>query len=162
MLPALAANSWLTTVAPGVSRMGLPGSAPSAGGATPLAEVTQQWQQAFDQAANATQQAPLGNMLYASAQVTQASPMQGLSVSAEGSVAQLADQVGQAFGQQLNHLQTLQTNADQLTQDFASGKQVSLHNVMIATNRAEMSLQLAMQLRNKALGAYQEIARMPL
>jgi flagellar hook-basal body complex protein FliE len=62
----------------------------------------------------------------------------------------------------MTELNTLQTQADQATQDFAAGKDIPLHQVMIAMNKADMSMQLAMQVRNKVLGAYQEISRMPV
>jgi flagellar hook-basal body complex protein FliE len=41
-------------------------------------------------------------------------------------------------------------------------KSVDVHDAMIALQRAEMSLQLAMQIRNKLVQAYQDIMRMPV
>lgn len=40
------------------------------------------------------------------------------------------------------------------------GESDDLHNLMINTQKAEMSLDLVIQLRNKALDAYNEIMRM--
>ena len=37
-----------------------------------------------------------------------------------------------------------------------------VHDAMIALQRAEMSLQLTVQVRNKLVSAYQEIMRMPI
>jgi flagellar hook-basal body complex protein FliE len=37
-----------------------------------------------------------------------------------------------------------------------------VHDAMIALQRAEMSLQLTVQVRNKLVNAYQEIMRMPV
>ncbi|MGE3276343.1 MAG: flagellar hook-basal body complex protein FliE [Vicinamibacterales bacterium] len=37
-----------------------------------------------------------------------------------------------------------------------------VHDAMIALQRAELSLQLTMQVRNKLVNAYQEIMRMPV
>jgi flagellar hook-basal body complex protein FliE len=37
-----------------------------------------------------------------------------------------------------------------------------VHDAMIALQRAEMTLQLTMQIRNKLVGAYNEIMRMPI
>ena len=37
-----------------------------------------------------------------------------------------------------------------------------VHDAMIALQRAELSLQLAVQVRNKLVSAYQEIMRMPV
>ena len=50
--------------------------------------------------------------------------------------------------------------ADQKTEDFAVGKQHSLHEVMIATEKADLSFRFLLQIRNKLLDAYQEIMRM--
>ena len=41
-------------------------------------------------------------------------------------------------------------------------KSVDVHDAMIALQRAEMSLQLAVQIRNKLVSAYQDIMRMPV
>lgn len=50
--------------------------------------------------------------------------------------------------------------SEKMTQDFALGKNVELHQVMIATEQANMALQLTIQVRNKIIEAYQEITRM--
>ena len=41
-------------------------------------------------------------------------------------------------------------------------KSVDVHDAMIALQRAEMSLQLAIQIRNKLVQAYQDVMRMPV
>jgi flagellar hook-basal body complex protein FliE len=41
-------------------------------------------------------------------------------------------------------------------------KSVDVHDAMIALQRADMSLQLAVQIRNKLVQAYQDIMRMPV
>ena len=50
--------------------------------------------------------------------------------------------------------------SDQLTQDFAIGKNKNIHEVMIAAEKAGISLKFLLQIRNKLLDAYQEIMRM--
>ena len=50
--------------------------------------------------------------------------------------------------------------SDQLTEDFAMGKNNNIHEVMIASEKAGISLKFLMQVRNKLLDAYQEIMRM--
>jgi len=49
---------------------------------------------------------------------------------------------------------------DKLTDDFAMGKNNNIHEVMIAAEKAGLSLKFLMQIRNKLLDAYQEIMRM--
>jgi flagellar hook-basal body complex protein FliE len=58
---------------------------------------------------------------------------------------------------EVNHLQT---SADVAAQNLASGQDKDIHNTMIAMEKAGLALQLTMQVRNKALEAYQEIMRM--
>jgi flagellar hook-basal body complex protein FliE len=41
-------------------------------------------------------------------------------------------------------------------------KSVDVHDAMIALQKADMSLQLAVQIRNKLVQAYQDIMRMPV
>jgi flagellar hook-basal body complex protein FliE len=41
-------------------------------------------------------------------------------------------------------------------------KSGDVHDAMIALQRAEMSLQLTVQIRNKLVGAYNDIMRMPI
>lgn len=50
--------------------------------------------------------------------------------------------------------------ADQKTAEFAVGKNYDLHEVIIATEKADLSFRLLNQIRNKVLDAYQEIMRM--
>jgi flagellar hook-basal body complex protein FliE len=50
--------------------------------------------------------------------------------------------------------------SNQLTQDFATGKNNNIHEVMIASEKSGISLRFLVQIRNKLLDAYQEIMRM--
>jgi flagellar hook-basal body complex protein FliE len=53
-------------------------------------------------------------------------------------------------------------DADTAQRDFAVGRAQSVHDVMIAMEKADISLRLLTQMRNKAVEAYQEIMRMQL
>jgi flagellar hook-basal body complex protein FliE len=79
-------------------------------------------------------------------------------------VASAPGEVLQSFGEilkdNLYKVNQLQTEAAQVTQVYATGGPVELHQVMIATEKAELALELTMQVRNKMLQAYQEITRM--
>jgi flagellar hook-basal body complex protein FliE len=46
--------------------------------------------------------------------------------------------------------------------DGMLNKTGDVHDAMIALQRSEMTLQLTVQLRNKLVGAYQEIMKMPV
>ncbi len=52
-----------------------------------------------------------------------------------------------------------QLQANQAMQDFASGKETSLHGTLLALEKADLSFRMMMQVRNKLLDAYNEIMR---
>lgn len=62
----------------------------------------------------------------------------------------------------LDKINDKQIEADNTTNDFIEGKDVSIHEVMLKTEEAKVSLQLAVQVRNKLVEAYQELNRMQL
>ena len=53
-----------------------------------------------------------------------------------------------------------QADSKQITKDFIEGKDVEIHEVMIAGEKAKTSLQLLMQIRNKTVDMYKELTRM--
>lgn len=55
-----------------------------------------------------------------------------------------------------------QTQAKAAVENFLSGDSEDLHTVALAGQRAELSLQLFMQVRNKVVNAYQEVMRMQM
>lgn len=52
--------------------------------------------------------------------------------------------------------------ADQAIDDLATGRNKDIHNTMIAMQKAEISFELVMQIRNKLMAAYDEIRRMSI
>jgi len=62
----------------------------------------------------------------------------------------------------LSSVNKTQLQAEQLTRDFAVGNDVELHQVVLATEKAALALQLTIQIRNKAIEAYQELMRMQI
>ncbi|WP_243386855.1 flagellar hook-basal body complex protein FliE [Bacillus kexueae] len=62
--------------------------------------------------------------------------------------------------QSLETVNKAQIESDKLTNAFISGKPVELHNVMIASEKAGILLQTTIEVRNKAIEAYQEMMRM--
>jgi len=56
-----------------------------------------------------------------------------------------------------------EANAEDLAERFANGDpDVGIHEVMIATERAAVSLRYAVNLKNKAIEAYRELMNTPL
>ncbi|HOS69254.1 MAG TPA: flagellar hook-basal body complex protein FliE [Bacillota bacterium] len=60
----------------------------------------------------------------------------------------------------IKDVNNLQIESEQLNQAFAMGLNDNLHQVMIASEKADIALQFTVQIRNKILEAYQEIMRM--
>ena len=72
------------------------------------------------------------------------------------------NQVGSSFGNALNAVNDAKLHAEHLEEDLAMGGPTSIHDAMIAAEKAELSLQMAVQIRNRILNAYSEINSMAL
>ncbi len=68
---------------------------------------------------------------------------------------------GKVFSDFVEDVNNAQLDADKKTKDFVQGTgDVEIHDVMIAAEKARTSLDLLMQIRNKALDMYKELTRM--
>ncbi len=65
-----------------------------------------------------------------------------------------------AFSQVLDSLNQSQTESDTLVQKMASGEDVDLAQVMIATEENDINFRVAMSIRDKLVDAYREVMRM--
>ncbi|ACB61332.1 MULTISPECIES: flagellar hook-basal body complex protein FliE [Exiguobacterium] len=68
----------------------------------------------------------------------------------------------EVLSQAMNGLNDAQQASSQARVDLATGKTTDLHNIMIKTEEASLSMQLAIEVRNKGIEAYQEMMRMQL
>jgi flagellar hook-basal body complex protein FliE len=86
----------------------------------------------------------------------------GPDAPARGGAAARTD--GPSFGavlaESLAQVNTLQHQADQAIRELAAGGPASLHETMLALDKADVSFRLMMQVRNKIVEAYQEVLRM--
>ncbi|MEL5899616.1 flagellar hook-basal body complex protein FliE [Clostridium sporogenes] len=62
----------------------------------------------------------------------------------------------------LDGVNAKQVKADSSTEAFIKGEETDIHNVMLNAEEAKMSMELAVQVRNKLVEAYQELSRMQL
>jgi len=67
---------------------------------------------------------------------------------------------GETLGKAVNSVNQAQVDADTAITRLAAGEPVDLHQVMIAMEKADIATQLATEVRNKLIEAYQEIMRM--
>jgi flagellar hook-basal body complex protein FliE len=65
-----------------------------------------------------------------------------------------ASQLEAAF----NHIEQLHADADQQIAGLLNGQGEDIHKVMIAVEKANLSFQLMMQVRNKIIQAYRDVS----
>ena len=82
-------------------------------------------------------------------------PMPAAPGAAEGAKS-FADTLKDA----VQNVNTVQKEADVKMQELATGKNHNIHDVMLTTEKADISLRLMTQVRNKIIEAYQEIMKM--
>jgi len=71
-----------------------------------------------------------------------------------GDGASFSSQLQSAF----NHIEQLHADADQQIAGLVSGQGEDIHKVMIAVEKANLSFQLMMQVRNKIVQAYRDVS----
>ena len=64
--------------------------------------------------------------------------------------------------QQLDGVNDKQIAADDITQSFIKGDEKDVQKVMLATQEAKLSLEMAVQIRNKLVDAYDAFNRMQI
>lgn len=69
---------------------------------------------------------------------------------------------GQFLSEALDNVNKLQNDAKQASINLAAGKVDDVSQVVVATEKAGIALQLTMQVRNKIVDAYQEVMRMQM
>lgn len=76
------------------------------------------------------------------------------------------DESSQGFSEILKGMlydaNTLKKGSDVKTADFMAGKTDNIHEVMIAAQKAEVSISFVTEVRNRILDAYQEFSRMQI
>lgn len=89
------------------------------------------------------------------------SSLQGISQGVKTTaVTNQSDSIGSAFNQVLNNLNESSTNADSMVTQLASGKDVDIADVMIASTENDVNFRVAMAIRDKLVDAYREVMRM--
>ncbi|MBX3053621.1 MAG: flagellar hook-basal body complex protein FliE [Caldilineaceae bacterium] len=80
----------------------------------------------------------------------------------EGSAKNVADGMGNALESAIRNLDNSQKAADTGINQLVAGEPVDLHQVMLQMEESMVKLNLALQVRNKVIEAYQEVQRMQL
>jgi flagellar hook-basal body complex protein FliE len=67
---------------------------------------------------------------------------------------------GKMLGDAIAQVNQNQLQADQAVEKLQTGEARNIHEVMIALEKADISMRLMVQMRNKVIEAYQEVMRM--
>ena len=86
----------------------------------------------------------------------------GLSSSNQPAPAQKSGEFSAILNKTLRELNESQVAADKAVAELATGEITDLHQAAIAIGKAETSMKLMLEIRNKAISAYKEVARTQL
>jgi flagellar hook-basal body complex protein FliE len=81
-------------------------------------------------------------------------------VSAPGSAGESTNTFSQVLRDSMDKVNTYQSQADTAIKELVAGRNKNIHETLLTIERADSSLKLMMQVRNKILDAYREIMRM--
>ena len=88
--------------------------------------------------------------------------LSGSSGSNSSQPAQKSGEFGTILNKTLSELNESQVAADKAVAELATGEITDLHQAAIAIGKAETSMKLMLEIRNKAISAYKEVARTQL
>jgi flagellar hook-basal body complex protein FliE len=66
----------------------------------------------------------------------------------------------QMLQQQIDHVNQLQSDANQAVEDLATGGRNDVESVIIATQKADIAFKMLLQVRNKVMDAYEEVKQL--
>ena len=91
-------------------------------------------------------------------------PVSGVSLPAAPAVESRASNgdFQAVFADAIKSVEGSRQTASASVEQFLSGEGGELHSTILATQKAELSFELFLQMRNKVVSAYQEIMRMQM
>ncbi|MEZ2715230.1 flagellar hook-basal body complex protein FliE [Bacillus circulans] len=92
--------------------------------------------------------------------VSSALPLTNSAMSNKTAVADTQKNFASFLKESINNVNQAQNESDMLTNKLARGENVDLSQVMIASQKASITMQATLEIRNKAVEAYQEMMRM--
>jgi len=88
--------------------------------------------------------------------------IQGAEKPENGGIQGFAENIKSSLSAGINSINDQQLRAQKAAETFAAGGDISVHEVMVETEKANLSMQMATQVRNKLLTAYTELYKMQL
>jgi flagellar hook-basal body complex protein FliE len=84
------------------------------------------------------------------------------AVQGAGTPGSVIQSFGELLNNQIHQVNQMQVNAEGAAEAYATGGDIPIHSVIVAVEKAEISLQFALQVRNKLVQAYQDLSHMQL
>lgn len=94
--------------------------------------------------------------------ISQVVPITGLDGAASASSTGKSGGFASVLEGAIQGVEQTRSEANQAIQNLLTGENGELHNVALATQRAELAFELGLQVRNKIVAAYQEVMKMQL
>jgi flagellar hook-basal body complex protein FliE len=83
----------------------------------------------------------------------------GLGLPEAPSGEKAASGFGDVLRSSLEQFSKTQSDADRVAEDLTLGRTTDIHTTMIAVEKAGLALEMALQIRNKLLNAYETLMR---
>lgn len=87
---------------------------------------------------------------------------QNRSANTTGSAKAAGTPFSDVMSNAIDGVNSLQVQAEQKSADFIAGKTDDVHDVTISMQRAKLSFELMMEIRNKLLDTYKEVSRIQM
>lgn len=84
------------------------------------------------------------------------------NINSAGKTSEAKTSFSDVINDAINQVNNLQVESSQMTDDFLTGKSDNIHSVIIAGSKADLALQMTLQVRNKVMEAYKEIMNMQM
>jgi flagellar hook-basal body complex protein FliE len=84
----------------------------------------------------------------------------GINPAQSAAVPKAADGFGDTISAALEAVSDSEFAADAIAENIATGGEATVQDLMISMTKAQLNVDLLVQVRNKAIEAYQEIMRM--
>jgi flagellar hook-basal body complex protein FliE len=92
--------------------------------------------------------------------VSSLGPIAPLPVSPVSPSSKSQGEFGSILADAIHKVEGLGSEATRSVESFLSGEGDDLHKTIMATQRADLGMELFLQVRNKVVSAYQEVMRM--
>jgi len=95
-------------------------------------------------------------------QVNGINPIPSVPGSSLNKVGKAGTSFADVINDALNQVNELQVESSKMTDSFISGESDNIHSVIMAGSKANLALQMTMQVRNKVMEAYKEVMNMQI